>query len=221
MSVRDACESAAGTCGADGAWVSIMGGRGARELVYATGPVAAQLDELQFTLGEGPCGDAFGSGGPVLVPDLGAVEWGRRWPVFIPMAAAAGAAAVFAFPLVSGVIGVGVLALWRAAPAPLDAGRLADSLVFADMTLSLVLGSRAGSGENAAAWGADGWGTHRPEVYQATGMVSVQLGVSLEEALARLRAYAFAQGRLVGEVAADVAARRLRLAPDVDPEGLR
>jgi hypothetical protein len=48
-------------------------------------------------------------------------------------------------------------------------------------------------------------------VHNAAGMVSVQLGVSVTEALIRLRAYAFSQDRLVRDVAEDVASRRLRL----------
>jgi hypothetical protein len=47
-------------------------------------------------------------------------------------------------------------------------------------------------------------------VHQATGMVSVQLEAGLEEAFARLRAYAFAVDRTVEAVADDVVARRLR-----------
>jgi hypothetical protein len=44
-------------------------------------------------------------------------------------------------------------------------------------------------------------------------MVTVQLGVPIEEALARLRALAFVQGRALREVARDVVFRRLRLEP--------
>jgi len=54
---------------------------------------------------------------------------------------------------------------------------------------------------------------HRAEVDQATGMVSVQLGVNIGEAFVRLRAYAYAQDRRLGEVASDIVARRLRLSP--------
>ena len=58
--------------------------------------------------------------------------------------------------------------------------------------------------------------TYRAEVHQATGMVSVQLGVSLAEALVRLRAHAWAEDRLLADVAADVVARRLRFGePDL------
>jgi AmiR/NasT family two-component response regulator len=47
-------------------------------------------------------------------------------------------------------------------------------------------------------------------VHNAAGIVSVQLGVSVTEALVRLRAYAFSENRLVRDVAEDVVARRLR-----------
>jgi hypothetical protein len=77
----DACEVAAAVGGVDGGWLSVMSDPARRALVHATGPRAAELDELQFTLGEGPCVDAFGTGGPVLVADLGAARWARApWP---------------------------------------------------------------------------------------------------------------------------------------------
>ena len=45
-------------------------------------------------------------------------------------------------------------------------------------------------------------------------MVLAQLGISATDALARMRAYAFAEQRLLGDVAHDVVARRLRFALD-------
>jgi AmiR/NasT family two-component response regulator len=48
-------------------------------------------------------------------------------------------------------------------------------------------------------------------VQNAAGMVSVQLGTSVTEALIRLRAYAFAHGRPLGDVAHDIVSRALRL----------
>jgi hypothetical protein len=47
-------------------------------------------------------------------------------------------------------------------------------------------------------------------VHQASGMVAVQLGVGVGEALVRLRAYAFAQDCPLTAVAGDVVGRRLR-----------
>jgi hypothetical protein len=47
-------------------------------------------------------------------------------------------------------------------------------------------------------------------VHQASGMVAVQLDVSVGQALIRLKAYAFGNGRPLAEVAEDVVARKLR-----------
>jgi AmiR/NasT family two-component response regulator len=48
-------------------------------------------------------------------------------------------------------------------------------------------------------------------------MLSEQLGVSLQEAFARLRAHAFAAGTTLGDAAGDVVNRSLRLQPDPGP----
>lgn len=54
-------------------------------------------------------------------------------------------------------------------------------------------------------------GSYHPKVHQATGMVSVQLGVPLPEAMVRLRAAAYAGERSLPAFSADVIARRLRM----------
>jgi hypothetical protein len=53
-------------------------------------------------------------------------------------------------------------------------------------------------------------GAERAEGHQAAGMVSVQLSVSVAEALVRLRARAFSEGRPLEALAADVVGRRVR-----------
>lgn len=50
----------------------------------------------------------------------------------------------------------------------------------------------------------------RAVVHQAAGMISVQLGVDVAEALLRLRAHAFATGRSMADLAAEVVERRVR-----------
>ncbi len=50
-------------------------------------------------------------------------------------------------------------------------------------------------------------------------MVTVQIGVTVTDALARLRAYAYAHDRRLADVATDVVARRLRLDPNKAPAG--
>jgi hypothetical protein len=87
---------------ADGAWVTAASGRGPEFVMCVTGPVGEQLAELQLMLGEGPCHEVLASAAPVLAADLGDEASGRRWPGFASEARRAGAAAVFAFPLMIG-----------------------------------------------------------------------------------------------------------------------
>jgi hypothetical protein len=60
---------------------------------------------------------------------------------------------------------------------------------------------------------------YRAQIHQASGMVSVQLLIPVAQALLRIRAFAFASGKSVGVVAADIVARRLRLADDRQQSG--
>ena len=61
----------------------------------------------------------------------------------------------------------------------------------------------------AAAEGLDEAMDSRAELFQAQGMVMVQLGVTLAEALARMRAYAYAENRPLTALAHDIVQRRL------------
>jgi hypothetical protein len=215
VSIGAVCLAAARHLGVDGASVTAMSGPQSREPVSASDELGAVLEELQFTTGEGPGAEEFWLGSPVLVADLESAA--ARWPGFVPEAVAAGARAMFAFPLQAGAMRVGVLSLYRAVPGPLSAGELADVLVFADIALQLLLDTAAGiSGSPAYQPPLDGLSDRRAVVYQATGMISVQLGVSLEEALARLRARAFAGGAALGAVAGDVVSRQLRFEPGAE-----
>lgn len=209
-----AAAAAAVALGVDG--VSAGVGVGPQGVVVAWGreAVAVALDDLQFTIGQGPGLEAAVAGEPVLVADLR--EHAARWPGFVPGALELEVRAVFAFPLRIGAISVGVLTAHRAVPGPLVGGQVADALALAEAVGVLLLHwAPADGGDGASREGGRraGWAqpvTHRAQVHQATGMISVQLDVSLAEALVRLRAHAYAQDRSVAEVAADVVARRLR-----------
>jgi hypothetical protein len=216
VSVAAVCNVAALRLGVDGASVTAMSGLQAGEPLFASDDLSALLEELQFTAGEGPGMDEFRLGAPVLIADLESAA--ARWPGFVPDAVAAGARAMFALPLQAGAIRVGVLCLYRALPGPLSAGQLADVLVFADIALQLLLDASAGISGSPGYRPLNGLSDRRAVVYQATGMISVQLGVSLEEALARLRAHAFAGSAAVGDVAGDVVDRRLRFDPAAEAD---
>jgi len=207
---------AAGLCaevlGVSGVAVSVPASSGG-DVVWRTDGVSARLDDLQFTLGEGPGVDAAASGELVLEPDLGAVPV-QRWPVFTPAALELGVRAMFAVPLHIGAIRVGVLVAQRDVPGSMAGGVLTDVLVFAGAATEALLGSVTGGSEPR--WLSGEASGYRAEVHQATGMISVQLGVAQAEALIRLRAHAFSQRRAVADVAADVVARRMRFHENKD-----
>ncbi|HUR05998.1 MAG TPA: GAF domain-containing protein, partial [Nonomuraea sp.] len=160
-----------------------------------------------LTTGDGPCVEAVWGSGPVLVPDTAACA--GRWPAFSEVARVG---AVFAFPLVMGAVKVGVLVLCRDRPGELAAREQADALILAGAALTLLLdghGPMSGHGLLPATAPALG-----VEIYQAAGMVSVQLDTTVEEALLRLRAYAFTHDEPLSRVARRVVQRRLRFGPD-------
>lgn len=142
-SIAVLCRAAVTALGVDGASVMALTGGGAREPLCASDRVSARLEELQSTIGEGPGTDELGLGSPMMIPDLELMS--ARWPGFVPAAVAAGARAVFSFPLQAGAILVGTLSLYRAEPGSLAAEQLADVLVFADIALRLMLDGSAGT----------------------------------------------------------------------------
>jgi ANTAR domain-containing protein len=223
VDVADVCAIAARSAQLSGAWVTAASNGEPDFAMHVTDPVGEQLTELQLTLGEGPCHDVMASAAPVLAADLGDAESGRRWPAFTAEARRHGARAVFAFPLIVGAIRAGVMGLYRSSAGPLPDGQLGDLLILADAATLLLLDGedgRAGAGTGGARLGgqAPDLALHRAEIDQATGMLTVQLGVPVTEAFVRLRAYAYSQDRRLADVAGDIVARRLRLHADPVPD---
>ena len=200
---------AVATAGVDASAVTVVLPASPRENVYATSALAADLEELTTTLGEGPGVDALADG-PALAADLTEQDSQTLWPMFAPAAVDSGVSAAFALPLQVGGIRLGVLDLYRAGAGPLGPDQLADALLLADTVCALLLDMpNPGHGHPPEAAGL-----HHPEVHQATGMIIAQVGVSAAVALVRLRAYAYSHDRRLREVAADVVARRVRFSPD-------
>ena len=174
----------------------------------SSGPVSARLEDLQYTLGEGPCVDAYRLDRPVLEPDLAHPE-ARRWVGFSGPAVDLGARAVFGFPLRAGAVRLGALNLYLDEARPLSVEQQADAVVMADVAAEWVLAAQADAPPDELSGRLQG-GHLRLVVHQAAGMVSAQMDCTVAEALDRLRADAFASGRRLDDVAADVVDRRLR-----------
>jgi hypothetical protein len=81
----------------------------------------------------------------------------------------------------------------------------------ADVAAHWVLDVQAGAPDGALAGKLEAGADFHYIVQNAAGMVSVQLGVSVTEALIRLRAYAFSHDQSLNDVARDVVSRAVRL----------
>ncbi|MGK5556963.1 GAF and ANTAR domain-containing protein [Actinomadura kijaniata] len=227
MSLRDLCVVCARILAADGVGVSLLNGD-RLEPVYAEGGLSRELLEAELTSGDGPCVEAMRTGRPVLADDLGTEGCGRRWPLFSATAQASGVAAAFAFPLMTGVTRIGVLVACRNRAGELGDAAYRDALVLADTTVTLLLQDQeaavgdAGGGRYSGEGGGGNdsgvlpaeWLALGAEIHQATGMVSVQLDCTVDQALVRLRAYAFAHDVPITQVARRVVERTLRFSTD-------
>ncbi|MFB7931645.1 GAF and ANTAR domain-containing protein [Streptomyces sp. NPDC056039] len=209
------CEVAVELLSVAGASVSLRSD-GMPVQLSASNARAAHLAQLQATLGDGPCQSAVEAGAPVLACDLAAGRDAGRWPVFAQEATAAGVRAVYAVPLGSDAAYVGTLDLYRDSPGGLTARELhVARLVAGVMTVALTALAR---GDESEARDGQGWlnglAADHDEVYQAVGMIMAQLSVGADDALARLRADAFARGCTALDVAHDVLAHRTRFERD-------
>jgi hypothetical protein len=202
----------------DGAAVSIAQDGGFSRSLGASNALSRELNEVQFTLGEGPALEAMSATGPVLLADLHA-ESETRWPVFVGDALARGVRAVFALPVSVASLQIGALDLYRKRPGPLEPPQMVGAMIAAELAALPLLDTMgmdldaALTDDTSEAWDELAALT-RVEVYQAAGMLIAQLGVTAAEALVRLRGYAFAHDLTASEVAWEIIERRLRLADD-------
>ncbi len=208
------CQACVDGLDVDGAAISLMTTRPHRQTLAATDETAELLEDLQFSLNEGACIEAATTGRPVLVPDIREGTELARWPVFaaavIERTAVRG---LFALPLQWGVVNLGVLDLYRATSGALPQAQLWDATSAVDAAALMMLGLRTDPGDGGGGWLDHAVG-HRAEIHQATGMVLMQLGVGADEALARMRGYAFVRGSLLIDVAREVVARELIFTDD-------
>jgi len=209
---RSVCSICVDLLGVSATCVTLMNGLTSTP-VCASDDRATRLEDLQYSLGEGPSPDAYSRKTPVYEPDL-AGHTPSRWQNFGPSALQLGTRGVFAFPLHVGASYVGVLTLYQNRPGVLSPTQAADGLVVADaIARSMLRIKPEGDFEVLSGNGSD-HGAHRAEFHQASGMIAVQLGIHISEAAVRIRAHAYATDRTVAEVAADIVERRLRLVDD-------
>lgn len=182
------CRAAADGLSLPGGALHLVNNDGAPGLAASSDAVTARVADLTFTTGDGPSTEAIRLRRPVLVADV--ADGPRRWPGFTQVARENGVRAFFCFPIQLGGLVLGVLQLHDVEPHPLSAGDVELAVSFTRLAADTLLGERAAGADRT-------WDTlldHRAEIHQAQGMVMVDLGIDLAEALLRMRAHAFSQG---------------------------
>jgi transcriptional regulator with GAF, ATPase, and Fis domain len=207
------CRCAAHELRLAGAAVTLVPTAGAHVVSAASNPATRQHEDEQFGVGEGPTQDVFSSQSPVEVTDLERTAAGR-WPGYAPAASAAGVRAVVALPLQLGAVTFGVLTLSGPDPRVFNRAEMRTALIFAELATQLLIDNSmeeptAGlDPDHHAAMAIHG------HIYQAQGMTMVDLGVPLPEALARMRAHAYATNQDLADLATDIIAGRTVLPAD-------
>lgn len=209
------CETCVEFLSVAGAGITVMTG-------CQTGPVSVSdprigaLEDVQYSVGQGPCRDAFATGLWVhaLRLDDGAAS---KWPSFVALALSSEIGAVFSYPLVSSGAKIGAMTLYNAAPGDLTPARHKDTIDIAEVITEALLSLQDEALSGTLAEAFEESVVYRAEIYQAAGMTAVQLSISSADALLRIQAHSFASGETVLETAAHIVARRLQL-PDDQPE---
>jgi hypothetical protein len=212
------CEACVDLFRVDAAAISLIFDGTNSGTLGASSQPARLYDELQFTLGEGPCLDSVAARAPVLVKDLADLA-DTRWPAYAPAMLAHQIRSVFALPVVLAGEYVGALDFYRTRSSSLANEELAGALAAAELAQMPLLDLLAEDLQAALNDpGSDTWSElhrlTRVEVSQATGMLIEQLDVDAAEALVRLRAYAYVTGRSATDVARDILDNELRLEID-------
>jgi hypothetical protein len=205
------CLACVDVLGVAGAGLVLMAGGRSLDFIGVSDRVSEAVEQMEYTLGEGPCVTAYRTKEPVFDADL-ADEGTVRWPAFRREALAVGFRAAFGFPLLIERFCIGALNLYHDQPGELTEDQVADAVVVAQFASRAVLAWQANAPAGTVAWQLEQAPNNRVEVHQATGRISVQVGVCLDDALVLLRAYAFSHDRPIGDVAADVAGGCLSLA---------
>lgn len=193
----------------DGAGISVRVEPAPQSPLGASDPVSGLAERLQFTVGAGPCLQASATRQPVFVVEE---DMQRRWPVFHELLTGRTPyRGIVALPLRRGLAGAGAIDLYFRRAAD-----VAELDVFAALTVGDLVTARLAEAAVWSSWQDDGpaWSQsppamHRARVWQAVGITALALDVDPEEALAVLRGHAYAEGRTVDELAADVVAGRV------------
>ena len=174
--------------GVSAAGVMLASPSGSLGLVASSSEAMRLLELFELQEQEGPCLDAFRSGGRVDQEDLRAGS--GRWPLFSAAAVRAGFQSAVALPLRLRQVTLGALNLLSTTRSPIGEADVIVARGFADLAALSILQHRASAEAQRLNEQLSAALTSRIVIEQAKGVISERAGIDLTEAFARLRGYA-------------------------------
>jgi hypothetical protein len=132
--------------------------------------VAALVEYVQLTLGEGSAFDAYTQGRPVLSPDLAKVV--PRWMHFVPAVQTLDVGAAFAYPISIGSSTSSVCSFYGS-ESQADDRQVGDFARLVHLVIDCVLVMQSNESEEESAEALSSAVEHRPVEHPAAGMISV------------------------------------------------
>ena len=201
----------------DGASISGTDPEGRRVPLGASSAEVSAAERLQFTTGGGPCMTAQETRAPVFALDEDLL---RRWPLFADLLLGTTVfRAVVALPLRPGPAGDGAMDLFFTRSDEVTDLDVFEATAVGELVTSALSEAAVWSPEAGPEW-LDGPSPHRRAgVWEALGMLDVDLGITAPAALALMRAHAYGSERSADDVAEDLLTGRLHTAQLQDGDG--
>ncbi|MDQ0779404.1 hypothetical protein QF026_007870 [Streptomyces aurantiacus] len=207
---RTLCVAACDVLAVEGATLSLFTDTPARQLLCASNDTALRLEEIQFTVAEGPCIAAASEGVPAVASGLR--EHVTPWPFFgatvVEQLPEVGAVCAFPLRIVDQTLGS--MELFTRADDGLDASSLDAGAQVADAVAKALLPAHGELFDSSVSpqWQpTDVVRAHWSSTHQAIGVVAARFGLSVDGALATMRAEAFRTGQTLAEITATVLKR--------------
>jgi hypothetical protein len=169
-------------------------------VVVAASPAGRELGALEALSGEGPGRSAYLDRRPIFLGDL-ARHGSLRWAGF---ATPAVVATVFVIPLSVGAARLGTLEGFGAVAEPWSCSATEVALGFAQLATEMLTSPPTGCTEPALDEEFGRALDYRAEIAHAQGMLTIDQGVDLVEALILLGAHAFSENKTLLELARQI-----------------
>jgi hypothetical protein len=170
---------------------------------------ADAAERLQITIGDGPCIDAFSTGEPLTASQH---QIAQIWPIFNDrLLTETRIRSIASLPLQTAKTRLGALDLYCNSPDGATTIRLPAAMELAIHVTSILLAEpdvTTTHGVIAPGWVDAAAAQRRMQVWQVVGMLNVACVLSNLDAIAVLRAYAYAHDTNLDDLAADVLSGR-------------